>query len=91
MCRGMLKRVHGEQTVMLSWEREVVYASLRSGTLAGDFGFDPLGMMDPEGQGGFVNARWLAYAEVRASPDIGGQGDSLMPPYTRGSVHLSRG
>ena len=35
------------------------------GTLPGDFGFDPLGMSDPEGQGGFVNPQWLAYSEVR--------------------------
>jgi len=41
-----------------------VYAALHPGTLAGDYGFDPLGMLDPEGQGGFVNQRWLAYAEV---------------------------
>jgi len=34
------------------------------GTLPGDFGFDPLGMSDPEGQGGFVNPQWLAYSEV---------------------------
>jgi hypothetical protein len=35
------------------------------GTLPGDFGFDPLGMSDPEGAGGFVNPQWLAYSEVR--------------------------
>jgi light-harvesting complex I chlorophyll a/b binding protein 3 len=34
------------------------------GTLPGDFGFDPLGMSDPEGAGGFVNPQWLAYSEV---------------------------
>ena len=28
------------------------------GTLPGDFGFDPLGMSDPEGAGGFVNPQW---------------------------------
>lgn len=35
------------------------------GSLPGDFGFDPLGMSDPEGAGGFVNPQWLAYSEVR--------------------------
>lgn len=35
------------------------------GSLPGDFGFDPLGLSDPEGAGGFVNPRWLAYSEVR--------------------------
>jgi len=34
------------------------------GTLPGDYGFDPLGLMDPEGAGGFVNPQWLAYSEV---------------------------
>ena len=32
------------------------------GSLPGDFGFDPLGMSDPEGAGGFVNPQWLAYS-----------------------------
>ena len=31
---------------------------------AGDFGFDPLGVSDPEGAGGFIDPSWLAYAEV---------------------------
>ena len=26
--------------------------------------FDPLGLMDPEGQGGFINQAWLKYSEV---------------------------
>jgi len=26
--------------------------------------FDPLGLMDPEGQGGFINQAWLQYSEV---------------------------
>jgi light-harvesting complex I chlorophyll a/b binding protein 3 len=30
----------------------------------GDFGFDPLGLSDPEGAGGFVTPEWLAYSEV---------------------------
>ena len=40
------------------------------GTLPGDFGFDPLGLSDPEakpdaGAGeGFISPSWLAYAEV---------------------------
>jgi len=34
------------------------------GTLPGDFGFDPLGLLDPEGAGGFVAPRWLQAAEV---------------------------
>jgi Chlorophyll A-B binding protein len=38
------------------------------GTHAGDFGFDPLGLSDPEGAGGFIDPDWLRYAEARAAP-----------------------
>jgi hypothetical protein len=31
-----------------------------------DFGFDPLGLMDPVNAGGFVTPQWLAYSEVIA-------------------------
>lgn len=34
------------------------------GTYAGDFGFDPLGLSDPEGAGGFIDPEWLRYAEI---------------------------
>lgn len=34
------------------------------GTHAGDFGFDPLGLSDPEGAGGFIDPDWLRYAEI---------------------------
>jgi len=34
------------------------------GSLAGDFGFDPLGLMDPEGAGGFITPEWLRYGEI---------------------------
>ncbi|CAA2997215.1 chlorophyll a-b binding 8, chloroplastic [Olea europaea subsp. europaea] len=29
-----------------------------------DYGFDPLGLLDPEGAGGFIEPKWLAYGEV---------------------------
>ncbi|EFH68167.1 predicted protein [Arabidopsis lyrata subsp. lyrata] len=32
--------------------------------LPGDYGFDPLGLSDPEGTGGFIEPRWLAYGEI---------------------------
>lgn len=33
-------------------------------SLPGDYGFDPLGLSDPEGPGGFIEPKWLAYGEV---------------------------
>jgi len=33
-------------------------------SLPGDFGFDPLGLMDPEGAGSFIDPKWLPYAEL---------------------------
>jgi hypothetical protein len=39
-------------------------AYLDGQTLPGDFGFDPLGLLDPVGSGGFVTPQWLAYSEV---------------------------
>jgi light-harvesting complex I chlorophyll a/b binding protein 3 len=34
------------------------------GTLPGDFGFDPLGLLDPKDAGGYITPDWLRYAEV---------------------------
>ncbi|CAM6016541.1 unnamed protein product [Sphagnum balticum] len=50
-------------------DRALVFASKQSlsyldGSLAGDYGFDPLGLMDPEGAGGFIDPNWLVYAEI---------------------------
>ena len=40
--------------------------SYLDGSLAGDYGFDPLGLMDPEGAGdeGFISPPWLVYGEI---------------------------
>nr|GEV27079.1 chlorophyll a-b binding protein 8, chloroplastic [Tanacetum cinerariifolium] len=48
--------------------RQLWFASKQSlsyldGSLPGDFGFDPLGLSDPEGTGGFIEPKWLAYGE----------------------------
>jgi len=38
--------------------------SYLDGTLPGDFGFDPLGVYDPEGEDFAISTSWLRYAEV---------------------------
>uniref|UniRef100_A0A6N2MXH4 Chlorophyll a-b binding protein, chloroplastic n=1 Tax=Salix viminalis TaxID=40686 RepID=A0A6N2MXH4_SALVM len=50
-------------------DRQLWFASKQSlsyldGSLPGDFGFDPLGLSDPEGTGGFIEPKWLAYGEI---------------------------
>jgi len=50
-------------------DRQTWFASPQSltyldGSLPADFGFDPLGLSDPEGAGGFITPQWLTYAEV---------------------------
>jgi len=50
-------------------DRQTWFASPQSlsyldGTLPGDFGFDPLGLSDPEAKGIFIQPKWLAYAEI---------------------------
>jgi light-harvesting complex I chlorophyll a/b binding protein 3 len=41
-----------------------VLCSYLDGSLPADYGFDPLGLLDPEGPGGFINPAWLEYSEV---------------------------
>ncbi|KAG6552682.1 hypothetical protein Mapa_005629 [Marchantia paleacea] len=49
--------------------RQLIFASEQSlsyldGSLPGDYGFDPLGLSDPQGAGGFIDPNWLRYAEI---------------------------
>ncbi|CAK7337154.1 unnamed protein product [Dovyalis caffra] len=79
-------------------DRQLWFASKQSlsyldGSLPGDYGFDPLGLSDPEGTGGFIEPRWLAYGEVingryamlgavgAIAPEILGKA-GLIPPET---------
>lgn len=39
-------------------------AEYLDGSYAGDLGFDPLGLLDPEGAGGFISPEWLRYGEI---------------------------
>mmetsp|Transcript_32626 Transcript_32626/g.77389 ORF Transcript_32626/g.77389 Transcript_32626/m.77389 type:complete len:282 (-) Transcript_32626:54-899(-) len=50
-----------KDTLWFASEQSLGYLN---GTLPGDFGFDPLGLSDPEGAGAFVSPEWLAYSEV---------------------------
>ncbi|KAL3508915.1 hypothetical protein ACH5RR_028316 [Cinchona calisaya] len=79
-------------------DRQLWFASKQSlsyldGSLPGDYGFDPLGLSDPEGTGGFIQPKWLAYGEVingrfamlgvvgAIAPEILGKA-GLIPPET---------
>ncbi|ERN19025.1 hypothetical protein AMTRI_Chr10g233450 [Amborella trichopoda] len=79
-------------------DRQLWFASKQSlsyldGSLPGDYGFDPLGLSDPEGTGGFIEPKWLAYGEVingryamlgaigAIAPEILGKA-GLIPPET---------
>jgi light-harvesting complex I chlorophyll a/b binding protein 3 len=65
--RGLVVRATSDKPAKAN--RETWFASPQSltyldGTLPGDYGFDPLGLMDPEGAGNFIDPNWLPYAEL---------------------------
>lgn len=47
-----------------TWFSSPQSLSYLDGSLPGDFGFDPLGISDPEGAGAFIQPKWLSYAEL---------------------------
>nr|AYH52936.1 chlorophyll a-b binding protein 3-1 [Hymenophyllum caudiculatum] len=80
-------------------DRQLWFASKQSlsyldGSLPGDYGFDPLGLMDPEAREGFMEPSWLSYGEIingryamlgavgAIAPEILGK-FGLIPPETR--------
>mmetsp|Transcript_25794 Transcript_25794/g.55262 ORF Transcript_25794/g.55262 Transcript_25794/m.55262 type:complete len:314 (+) Transcript_25794:198-1139(+) len=58
-----LRTVNGvkKNGVWLPSEQSLSYLD---GSLAGDYGFDPLGVYDPEAQGGVITQDWLRSAEI---------------------------
>ena len=64
-----------------------------NGSLPGDYGFDPLGLMDPVNSGGFINPKWLAYAEVQQQQQrqrgMPGPGREMLPAHTQPQVEGS--
>ena len=52
-----------KNTLFLASDQSLSYLD---GSLAGDYGFDPFGLMDPEGAGdeGFITPPWLVYGEI---------------------------
>ncbi|WZN65446.1 chlorophyll a-b binding protein [Chloropicon roscoffensis] len=58
-----LRKVNGVKKSGI-WFGSEQSLSYLDGSLAGDYGFDPLGVYDPEGEGGVVNQAWLRHAEI---------------------------
>ena len=47
-----------KDTLFFASEQSLSYLD---GSLPADYGFDPLGLSDPDGAGGFVDPKWLTY------------------------------
>lgn len=70
-CRSVVCRAEGEGAIAkVDRSKDTLYFSSNAsleyldGTLPGDFGFDPLGLLDPVNSGGFITPQWLQYSEV---------------------------
>merc|ERR550537_1017687 len=57
----LLKSKSRETSLFIASEQSLSYLD---GTLPGDFGFDPLGVFDPEGKAFALSPSWLRYSEV---------------------------
>jgi light-harvesting complex I chlorophyll a/b binding protein 3 len=69
--RSVVCRAEGEKAIAkVDRSKDTLYFTSDAtldyldGSLPGDFGFDPLGLMDPVNSGGFVNPEWLRYGEI---------------------------
>ena len=60
---GVQGEKRDKKTIFLASDQSLSYLD---GSLAADYGFDPLGLMDPEGAGdeGFISPPWLVYGEI---------------------------
>ena len=54
-----------KDTLFFASEQSLSYLD---GSLPADYGFDPLGLSDPDGAGGFVDPKWLTYRWGHMSP-----------------------
>ncbi len=60
--RGQETADRSKDTLLFASDQSLSYLT---GALPADYGFDPLGLLDPEGKGaGFVSPAWLQYSEV---------------------------
>ena len=59
--RSRLQVDRSKDDIYFASEQSLSYLD---GSLAGDYGFDPLGVSDPEGAGVFISPQWLSYAEI---------------------------
>ena len=65
----------GQDTLLFASDQSLSYLT---GELPADYGFDPLGLLDPEGKSaGFVTPSWLQYSEVIHARCVRKASDSL--------------